>query len=223
MRNFPLLEVKTAQRCPTTLYRGSYLAGQRVAGEPQACGANGYAFEFTQVTSCTNPTVVGLPFTVNTPTNSPYIQLGVLPSLGAQGAWKVRIAPKFSTVNGINYTGDFGPAQYIVVNGTSASSMLDEGSAFEAAERSMEVVSGVGMYPNPNSGELLNLNITDVKSESACVRILDATGRMVYSNRFTADGSLNTIITFPAPLSNGMYMVECTVDGVVKMERLVVE
>jgi hypothetical protein len=223
MRNFPLLEVKTAQRCPTTLYRGSYLAGQRVAGEPQACGANGYAFEFTQVTSCTNPTAVGLPFTVNTPTNSPYIQLGVLPSLGAQGAWKVRIAPKFSTVNGINYTGDFGPAQYIVVNGTSASSMLDEGSAFEAAERSMEVVSGVGMYPNPNSGELLNLNITDVKSESACVRILDATGRMVYSNRFTADGSLNTIITFPAPLSNGMYMVECTVDGVVKMERLVVE
>jgi hypothetical protein len=223
VRNFPMLEVKTSQRCPATLYRGSYLAGQRVAGEPQACGANGYTFEFTQVTNCNNTTAAGLPFTANTPTNSPYIQLGVLPSLGAQGAWKVRIAPKFSTVNGINYTGDFGPAQFIVVNGTSASSMLGEGSAFETAERSMEVVSGVGMYPNPNSGDLLNLNITDVKSESVQVRILDATGRMVYSNRFTADGSLNTIITFSAPLSNGMYMVECTVDGVVKMERLVVE
>ena len=81
----------------------------------------------------------------------------------------------------------------------------------------------MAMFPNPTSGSLLNLNITDVKSESVFVRILDATGRMVYSNRLTTAGSLNTIIEFPAPLSSGMYMVECTADGQVKTERLVVE
>jgi hypothetical protein len=81
----------------------------------------------------------------------------------------------------------------------------------------------MAMYPNPNSGNLLNLNITDVKSESVFVRILDATGRLLYSNRYVTAGSLNTIIEFPATLSSGMYMVECTVDGELKTERLVVE
>ena len=100
---------------------------------------------------------------------------------------------------------------------------LAEQEAIALAERNAELVSNMAMYPNPNSGNLLNLNITDVKSESVFVRILDATGRMVYSNRFVTTGSLNTIVEFPAPLSSGMYMVECNVDGQVKTERLVVE
>ena len=223
IRNAPQLEVRTSQRCPATLLRSTWLAGQRLLGGTQACGAIGYTYEFTQVTTCNNTAPVGLPFSVNTTGATPYLQLGVLPNLSTQGAWKVRIASKYATINGITYTSDFGPEQYIVVNGTSAIEVLDEQEAIALAERNAELESNMAMFPNPNSGNLLNLNITDVKSESVFVRVLDATGRMVYSNRFTADGSLNTIITFPAPLSNGMYMVECTVDGVVKMERLVVE
>ena len=223
IRNAPQLEVRTSQRCPATLLRSTWLAGQRLLGGTQACGAIGYTYEFTQVTTCNNTASVGLPFTVNTTGATPYLQLGVLPNLSTQGAWKVRIASKYATINGINYTSDFGPAQYIVVNGTSAVEVLDEQEAIALAERNAELESNMAMFPNPNSGNLLNLNITDVKSESVFVRVLDATGRMVYSNRFVTAGSLNTIIEFPATLSSGMYMVECTVDGELKTERLVVE
>ena len=223
IRNAPELEVRTSQRCPATLLRSTWLAGQRLLSGTQACGAIGYTYEFTQVTNCSNTEPVGLPFTVNTTGATPYLQLGVLPNLSTQGAWKVRIASKYATINGINYTSDFGPEQYIVVNGTSAIEVLDEQEAIALAERNAELESNMAMYPNPNSGNLLNLNITDVKSESVFVRVLDATGRMVYSNRFATAGSLNTIIEFPATLSSGMYMVECTVDGELKTERLVVE
>jgi hypothetical protein len=222
IRNAPQLEVRTSQRCPASLFRSTWLAGQRVLNGTQACGAIGHTYEFTQVNTC-NTEPVGLPITFNTAGASPYLQLGVLPNLSAQGAWKVRIASKYATINGINYTSDFGPEQYIVVNGTSAIEVLDEQEAIALAERNAELVPNTAMYPNPNSGSLLNLNITDVKSEDVYVRILDATGRMVYGNRYTAVGSLNTIIEVPAPLSSGMYMVECTVDGEVKTERLVVE
>jgi len=223
IRNAPELEVRTSQRCPATLLRSTWLAGQRLLSGTQACGAIGYTYEFTQVTNCSNTEPVGLPFTANTAGATPYLQLGVLPNLSTQGAWKVRIASKYATINGINYTSDFGPAQYIVVNGTSAIEVADEQEAIALAERNAELVSNMAMYPNPNSGNLLNLNITDVKSESVFVRILDATGRLLYSNRFVTAGSLNTIIEFPATLSSGMYMVECTVDGELKTERLVVE
>jgi hypothetical protein len=223
IRNAPQLEVRTSQRCPASLFRSTWLVGQRVLNGTQSCGAIGYTYEFTQVNTCNNTEPVGLPITANTAGASPYLQLGVLPNLSAQGAWKVRIASKYATINGINYTSDFGPEQYIVVNGTSAIEVLDEQEAIALAERNAELVPNTAMYPNPNSGSLLNLNITDVKSEDVYVRILDATGRMVYGNRYTAVGSLNTIIEFPAPLSSGMYMVECTVNGEVKTERLVVE
>ena len=223
IRNAPQLEVRTSQRCPATLLRSTWLAGQRLLGGTQACGAIGYTYEFTQVTTCNNTAPVGLPFTANTTGATPYLQLGVLPNLGTPGAWKVRIASKYATINGVNYASDFGPEQYIVVNGTSAIEVLDEQEAIALAERNAELESNMAMFPNPNSGSLLNLNITDVKSESVFVRILDATGRMVYSNRFVTAGSLNTIVEFPATLSSGMYMVECTVDGQVKTERLVVE
>lgn len=224
IRNTPMLEVRTSQRCPAILYRSSWLAGQRLPGEPQACGAISYSYEFTQVTACNNTAPVGLPFTVNTTGATPYRQLDVLPNLSQQGAWKVRIASNYVTTSGYTYTSDFGPEQHIVVKGTSAIEVLDEQEAIALAERSADLVSNnMAMYPNPNNGTLLNLNITDVKSESVFVRILDATGRMVYSNRFVTAGSLNTIIEFPAPLSSGMYMVECTVDGDVNTERLVVQ
>jgi len=47
-------------------------------------------------------------------------------------------------------------------------------------------------------------------------------GRVVYTNRYTVDGSLNTIVTFSKPLAGGLYMVEFTSGNEVVTQRMMV-
>ena len=214
----PLMEVRSTQRCPATLLRSNYLVGATVAGSTSSavCGAINYSYEFTQVTSCEDGTVISVsPAIYTTVAATPYLGLGVLGSLPNAGAWDVRIRPNFSYG-----AGTFGPIQRINVNNTSASSMLDE----NVAEMDVKVDSFIAanLYPNPNNGEMVNLNVSGIDSDNVFVRITDAMGRIVYTNRFAVEGSLNTIVTFSEPLASGMYNVEFTVDGQIMTERMVV-
>jgi hypothetical protein len=214
----PLMEVRSTQRCPATLLRSNYLVGTTVAGSTSSavCGAINYSYEFTQVTSCADGTVISvLPATYTTGAATPYLGLGVLGNLPNAGAWDVRIRPNFSYG-----PGTFGPVQRINVNNTSASSMLDE----DAAEMDVKVESFIAanLYPNPNNGDMVNLNVSGIESNNVFVRITDAMGRIVYTNRFAVEGSLNTIVTFSEPLASGIYNVEFTVDGQIMTERMIV-
>jgi hypothetical protein len=157
----------------------------------------------------------GLADTVTTVAATPYLGLGVLGNLPNAGAWNVRIRPNFAYG-----PGSFGPVQRILVNNTSASIMLDE----EVAEMDEKVDSFVAanLYPNPNNGEMVNLNVSGIESDNVFVRITDAMGRIVYTNRFAVEGSLNTIVTFAEPLASGIYNVEFTVDGQIMTERMIV-
>jgi hypothetical protein len=215
----PNMEVKSTQRCPATLLRGNYLAGASVAGDVRLCSAINYSYQFTQVASCSNGTVVSLtPAVYTTNSSTPYLQLGVLQNLPFVGAWDVRIRPNFTYGSG-----SFGPAQRIRVSNTAAGAMLSE-DAIDTDERSLVIeTEGFAVYPNPSTGEILNVNITDIQSEKINVRILDATGRVVLNNQYSVDGSLNTMIEFAEPLQNGMYMVEYTDNTIVKSQRLVIQ
>jgi hypothetical protein len=68
----------------------------------------------------------------------------------------------------------------------------------------------------------VNLNITGVE-DHVMVRVLDGTGRVVWSNNLVVEGSLNTVIGFERPLASGLYTVEMTYDGKVITERLMVQ
>jgi hypothetical protein len=218
MRAQPNVEVKSTQRCNATLLRSNWLIGMPVSGDPRVCSAITYTYEFTQVVGCTDGTLVSLtPATYTTNSASPYLQLGVLQNLPSTGTWDVRIRPNFTYGNGV-----FGPAQRIKVSNTAAGSMLNDGSV-DATERTFELVNdGFAVYPNPSTGEILNVNITDIQSEKINVRVLDATGRIVLNNQYSVDGSLNTMIEFAEPLQNGIYMVEYTDNTTVKSQRLVI-
>ena len=65
--------------------------------------------------------------------------------------------------------------------------------------------------------------MTDVQSDKVVVSILDATGRMVYSEQFSVDGTLNAVVQFQRALTAGMYMVEFADGSEVSTQRLVVE
>jgi hypothetical protein len=69
---------------------------------------------------------------------------------------------------------------------------------------------------------MVNLNVSGIDSDNVFVRITDAMGRIVYTNRFAVEGSLNTIVTFAEPLASGIYNVEFTVDGQIMTERMIV-
>lgn len=54
------------------------------------------------------------------------------------------------------------------------------------------------------------------------VRVLDATGRVVYNNRYVVEGSINTNIDFGQVLAGGVYMVELVQNGDLQTMRMVV-
>lgn len=218
----PLLEVRSSQRCPASLFRSNFLIGNAVAGNAQACGVINYTYEFTQVTSCADGTVVSvLPVEYTTANATPFLPLGVLPNLpAATGAWDVRIRPNFSYGNGV-----YGPVQRIQVAGTSASiSMTEENNSFDNSEKNMELNSAIAsVYPNPNNGEMLNINFTGIESSQVEIRIIDAIGRSVYNSAYSVDSTLNTIVTFAQPLTSGVYLVELRDGSNVQSVKLIVQ
>ena len=213
IRTQPNVEVKLAQRCPAVLLRSNWLTYAAVPGNPNVCNAISYTYRYTQLDAC-GGSPVSAP---DSATYSAWMPLGVLPVGANVGYWRIEIRPNF--VYGI---GGYGPARDITVTGSAASVMLPENQLQDNDEKSLEVSINANLYPNPNNGEMVNLNVSGVTSDNVFVRILDATGRVVYTNRFTVDGSLNTIVTFAQPLAGGLYNVEFTVDGQVMTERMIV-
>jgi hypothetical protein len=108
----------------------------------------------------------------------------------------------------------------------SAGMVLEQGSEVNGnATRDMLVANEVNMslYPNPTQGTDVNINLSGVTSENVQIRVVDAMGRQVLSNRYAVDGVLNTNITFERPLANGLYFVEALFNGEVQTQRLMVQ
>jgi len=220
----PQLLVKSNQRCSqgATLYRSTYLQG--AVASSGLCGVTGYRVEFTPVSNCAgdNPqTLDAFVKTVSSPAASISLNYAFnqIPLIGNSGIgyWSVRWMPRFGSIDG-----EYGNAHVIAVNGTAPAAMLaepaDEMNAVTSAGASIDA----NIYPNPNSGELVNINMTDITADNVFVRIMDSMGRVVYTNRYTVDGSLNTMVSFSKPLAAGLYMVEFTDGDTVMTKRMMV-
>lgn len=218
--NQPNVEVRSSQRCPATLTRSTFLMGTAVAGNTIICAATGYRYRFTKVTDCTGTTTAGLPFTQDTPGNTPFLNLAIvfpsaLPNLGY---WRVEIAPIFSY--GL---GNYGPARVIQVTGTSASMMLPELNEGMDAAKSDTEEPQLGIYPNPNNGDMVNVNLTDLTEDRLDIVIYDAMGKMVHQYQFAVEQSLNTILVFNEKLVSGVYTMEFRCGDRFVTRRMVVQ
>jgi len=214
----PGVEVRSSQRCPATLLRSTFLNAARVSGATSICGATSYTFEFTPVVSCADGTSAGLATEFSTTSSSPYLQLGVLPNLGNAGAWDVRVRPNFAYGNGV-----YGPVQRILVSGTAASELAQGEEVSELMDKSEEAFQTSSIYPNPNAGNMIAVNFTDLTSNQVQVRVLDAMGREIFRSAYGVEGSLNQIITFDQTLAAGLYMVEMTDGTNIVSERMIVK
>jgi hypothetical protein len=108
------------------------------------------------------------------------------------------------------------------VANTAAISELEESSMTDEMERTGLELSTASIYPNPNDGVMMNINLTDLTAGDVWVRITDSFGRMVHQQRYVAQESLNTVVVFDQPLASGVYMVEFRNADNVIAQRMVV-
>jgi len=102
----------------------------------------------------------------------------------------------------------------------SFNGMAEEGTSGTATE------ARVAMYPNPNAGNELFVNLTgiDASVEALNVDIYDAFGKRVAQRTIgVSDGYVNTTIALNRELANGMYMVSITAGTSTYNERLVIQ
>jgi len=183
------------------------------------CGASYYKWEFTQLTPS-----VGVATTFDGPAGNRFLSLASVnattPGFLVPGAtYQIRIAPVFGTV-----VGTFGLVDQVLQIAGSAMPIV-EGEELENIEARNEEFMGeeVALYPNPNNGTAVNLNVYGVDTDKMQVRILDGMGRVVYTNQFVVEGSLNTIVSFEKPLASGLYMVEFIYNGKTETQRMMVQ
>jgi hypothetical protein len=214
----PQLEVRSTQRCPTTLFRSTYLSVVPVAGNSSACGAISYNYRFTRVADCAGTAISGVtPFVVSS--TSTFLSLYVafpngiypLPNLGY---WKVEIAPVFS----YGATA-YGPARVIQVNNTATSSMLPEEAI--AAERSESMFTDIELYPNPGNGDRV---IVTAASEMPITQwaIFDELGRKVEGYQVIPIDGIHYELVFYNTLAGGLYHITWQADGEVHNTKWVV-
>jgi streptogramin lyase len=143
--------------------------------------------------------------------------LGIL----TPGTYNIDIRPYFSDGGTGTYPGVWSTVRQLCVV-APAMPIFGEDQALENA-KTLTNGAEVILYPNPTNGEFVNFNIKGINSDNVQVRVIDAMGRSIFNKRYVVDGSLNTVLTFDAPLASGLYMVEYIIDGEVQTQRMVVQ
>jgi hypothetical protein len=208
----------TALRVSNQCAAGPRFRGAVVASLPWVCGSTNWRWEFTELDAQSQP--VGLPITVNRGAASNYINLGSVLQLQYGKTYSVRTAPI------LPYTGtDYQWGAPVCMSIVGTAGMIADGQDASESTSKVEIANEVNMslYPNPTHGTDVNINLSGVTSENVQIRVVDAMGRQVWSNRYSVDGILNTNITFEQPLANGLYFVEAIYNGELQTQRMMVQ
>jgi hypothetical protein len=227
----PLTSLRTSDQCAAgTRFRGSV-----VASLPWVCGVTNWRWRFTEVNPLTLQTV-GLPIEQNRGAASNYLNLNNVTALQYGKTYAVQTSPIY-TYTGTNY--QWGPVTYMCIVG-SAGMIVDpmedaaQDSEKDVAQDAMQdrqvedVTQGpsqdlpqdlashlsenleLNVYPNPTNGTNLNISISGISSDNVQLKIFDAMGRKIQSERYVVDGTLQTELNFQEELSDGLYLIEVT-------------
>jgi hypothetical protein len=208
----PNVQVRDSQRCPATVLRTT-----RLNAKPFVCGPIvNFEYRFVEI-NCLTSATIGIPFSKFTPTASPNLLLNFTsPSLVPGSCYNVEVRPIFTYG-----AGAWGTAQCIKIGSPSMTEMdvveLLNGSGL--AEDEIEAM----IYPNPNNGDLVNLQIDGIDSDEVFVSVTDGMGRLIFTDRYTVDGSLNTTLNFTSPLNSGLYLVEIVSNGKITTRKMLVQ
>jgi hypothetical protein len=103
---------------------------------------------------------------------------------------------------------NYGTSQCMRTFGFAGSPILDESENDNADEQRSTQIQ---LYPNPNGGERVVLNINGMEGETT-ITITDATGRTIEQMTKTIEGDyFQQEVMFQQPLSSGLYQI--TIDN----------
>ena len=215
----PLTSLRTSDQCSAgPRYRGSV-----VASLPWVCGVTNWRWRFTEVNPL-NLQTVGLPIEQNRGAASNYISLTSVTALQYGKTYAVQTSPIY-TYTGTNY--QWGPVTYMCIIGSAGMVADASQDAMQDSEKDVaqDVSQGIelSVYPNPTNGEVLTMSLSGITSENVQVKIYDALGRKIESNRYVVDGTLQTTLNFANELSNGLYILEVSTEDVTRSVRFMVE
>ncbi len=210
----PSSVVKPADNCTNF---GPKWMGQYIGSTPWVCGAADWEWEFTRTD------VPELPINFVSGTAVNFVRLSWVPGLVEGGVYDVRVRPIFA--NGA--LGAFGAADCVSivgpiglpsVDGPSVDLLDEEKDLSDAA-----VAPEAAIYPNPNNGQILNVNLSGVESTVVTMDIIDMFGKTVQAEQITvATGNVNEVINLNG-LASGVYNVRFTMNNTTQTERLVIE
>jgi hypothetical protein len=207
----PLMVLRPSDNCAN---HGPHFIGNTIAGQPFVCGAIDYEWTFVR-TDVPELPIVHLRGAANR-----FLNLNTVPGLTPGGTYDVSMRPIFvsasSAYGAVDCISIVGPAGMVADNNGAT---VEHNVTDKVDENGLEV----GLYPNPNNGELINVNLTNLESDIVKIEMFDMYGKLVYSKQFAVEGVLNTILTFEEPLAGGVYMVNIIMNGEIQTERMVVE
>jgi hypothetical protein len=197
---------------------GPHFLGNYVSATPWVCSTVDWTWVFV------NTDQSQLPITHQRGSSNRFLRLSDVPGLQPGAVYEVQVKPEFS--NGSATT--FGGTQLLAIIGAAGMAteietpvaVVDDADRFFAEEE-----SNLAIYPNPNKGEFVNLNVTNIAEgvDRVTVDIYDTFGKLVISRQLATTGSQLNVIMPLDGIASGVYTVSIIVDGEVRTERMIVQ
>ena len=197
---------------------GPHFLGNYVSATPWVCSTIDWTWVFV------NTDGSQLPITHQRGSNNRFLRLSDVPGLQPGAVYEVQVKPEFA--NGS--TTSYGATELLAIIGSAgmATEIETPVAVVDDAERfSTEEESNLAIYPNPNKGEFVNLNVTNIAEgvDRITVDIYDTYGKLVISRQLATTGSQLNVIMPLDGIASGVYTVSIIVDGEVRTERMIVQ
>jgi hypothetical protein len=207
-----------------TMVLNSYITPSK-ASTNNLCTISKFFIEFTRVDDCAgnNPNEATT-FIVSTSTSSTSLSYafsigGITTPQQAAGYWRVRYRPNIPNTPTV-----FGPEVIMAMAGATppSSNLQVQEDNVNSEFHGLENQFNTSIYPNPNNGDNVNIQIQSEESVLCGVRILDTSGRLIHISQHTVEGQYATQINFPEKLPAGLYFVEYQMGNTTKIDKLLI-
>jgi hypothetical protein len=176
---------------------GSTRALNQAIAAINTCGATSYTFRFQHGTEAER-------ILVRTPYTCPLWQ--VQPALTPGETYSVSVK-----VNQGGEEGSYSTACNVTIAGPQAESIADDLLMNKSISEST-----LGIYPNPNSGTEVRIDLDGIEegTHDVSVTIYNIFGKLITNDSFGHQGSrLSRLVSFENELATGIYLINITVDG----------
>ncbi len=185
------LNLRTTDRCP--VYKSS--TSGAMATNRSVCGTSRYEWKFAM-----NSPTIGLPQLVHGPMGgSRIISVSSILGISNSQQYDVSIASLHFDQQTMS---NFGSLACMRTIGFAGAPVLEDGDDGKEQSNGM----AMALFPNPNNGERVVLNINGLEGEIHVV-VVDATGRTVKSLIESIEGDVYMELSFEQQLSTGLYQV----------------